>query len=577
MEVSCRATLQLFEGGESVGISRAELAQGLHLDVEYLSNPRHLVEWGTLASLMERLASLLDHDPVRIRAVGTNMVRTPSYHFLRGVARTLVSPQSIYDAGTRWVAPALFPHMPLHMEPLSNGRLRFHGGIGPAYAACQPFFHIFEGGICELPCLLGLPAATLESSDVTPRAIDCIIALPPPRSLLGRARRSFSALLGARNTLDLVDHQRQDLANGLDALRRTSDEFQNVLERLPDLVAIHDGGTVRWVNRALVTALGYANTGELIGKPLLKIVDDASESAVEAWVRAPRKEDVAAELTEAQLRRRDGGLVTVELSLSEPVTFEGHAAHLVAGRDVTERVRLQQRLVTADRLASLGMLAAGVAHEINNPLAYVLGSLELASRELETDPAASPQVAVALSTAKEGVHRIRAIIEDLRSLSRSGVSAMQPVDVCMVLDSTLALAWSELSGRARIVREYQTVPLARANVARLGQVFLNLILNALDAMSGRPLGERELGLRIERDDAGNIVVRVSDTGRGIAPQHVERIFDPFFTTNANGHGTGLGLAICHQLVADLGGDIAVEATSDQGTTLRVTLPSADLS
>ena len=157
------------------------------------------------------------------------------------------------------------------------------------------------------------------------------------------------------------------------------------------------------------------------------------------------------------------------------------------------------------------------------------------------------------------------------------VAAMQPVDVCMVLDSTLALAWSELSGRARIVREYQTVPLARANVARLGQVFLNLILNALDAMSGRPLGERELGLRIERDAAGNIVVRVSDTGRGIAPQHVERIFDPFFTTNANGHGTGLGLAICHQLVADLGGDIAVEATSDQGTTLRVTLPSADLS
>ncbi|HEX7604986.1 MAG TPA: HAMP domain-containing sensor histidine kinase, partial [Polyangiaceae bacterium] len=215
--------------------------------------------------------------------------------------------------------------------------------------------------------------------------------------------------------------------------------------------------------------------------------------------------------------------------------------------------------------------------EINNPLAYVLGSLELASRALEAGPAASPQVGVALSTAKEGVHRIRAIIEDLRSLSRSGESAMQPVDVSSVLDSTLALAASEVSSRARIVRAYQPVPPARANMARLGQLFLNLIVNALDAMGDLPRDERVLELCIGQDATGNIVVRVSDTGRGISPRNVERIFDPFFTTNANGQGTGLGLAICHQLVADLGGDIAVEATSERGTTLRVTLPSAELS
>jgi PAS domain S-box-containing protein len=573
MEVSCRATLQLFEASEAMGISRVELARGLDLDVAYLGDPRHRVDWGSLAALMDRLSTLLDHDPIRMRALGASMVRTPSYHFLQVVGRTLVSPQSIYDAGTRWVAPALFPHMPLRMEAMPEGRLRFRGGIGPAYAACETFFHIFEGGICELPCLLGLPAAKLESSDVTPRSIDCVIALPPPRSIIERARRSLSALGGARNALDLIDEQRRDLANGLEALRRTSDEFQNVLDKLPDLVAIHDGGTVRWVNRALVTALGYTKAGDLVGEPLLKLAHHSSESAVEAWMRAPRgeAEAVTTDLTQALLRRRDGGLVTVELSLSEPVTFEGHAARLVAGRDVTERVRLQQRLVTADRLASLGILAAGVAHEINNPLAYVLGNLELAARV----PPVSPEVAAALSTAKEGVHRIRAIVEDLRALSRTGMSAMQPVDVRDVLDATLALAGSELEGRARIVREYQTVPLARANSARLAQIFLNLIVNALDAMAGQPLDERELYLRVGQDGSGDIIVRVSDTGSGISPELVEHVFDPFFTTKATGRGTGLGLAISHHLVNELGGDLAVESTSSRGTTLRVTLRAAE--
>ena len=221
------------------------------------------------------------------------------------------------------------------------------------------------------------------------------------------------------------------------------------------------------------------------------------------------------------------------------------------------------------------MLAAGVAHEINNPLAYVLGSLELAARAVEAAPVATPELGQALSTAKEGVNRIRTIVEDLRALSRTGGSVMQPVDVQGVLDSTLALAGSELSGRARLVREYHPVPLARANPARLGQVFLNLIVNALDAMSDRPLDERKLGLCVGQDAAGNIVVRVSDTGGGIPPGLVERIFDPFFTTKPEGRGTGLGLAICHQLVAELDGEIAVESTSERGSTLRLTLRAAD--
>ncbi|MDB4994255.1 MAG: sensor histidine kinase, partial [Myxococcaceae bacterium] len=220
-------------------------------------------------------------------------------------------------------------------------------------------------------------------------------------------------------------------------------------------------------------------------------------------------------------------------------------------------------------LASMGLLAAGVAHEINNPLAYVLNNIEIASREIGRDES-SRNAQQALATALEGVFRIRTIVHDLVTLSRTEPDTTEAVDVAATLESTLALAQNELAGRVRIVRAYAPCPPAQANAARLGQVFLNLIVNAVDAMP-KESSANELRLTTGSDDRGRAIVEVTDNGSGIAHELLGRIFDPFYTTKLAGKGTGLGLAISHEIVSELGGEISVESVLGEGTTFRVAL------
>jgi CheY-like chemotaxis protein len=168
---------------------------------------------------------------------------------------------------------------------------------------------------------------------------------------------------------------------------------------------------------------------------------------------------------------------------------------------------------------------------------------------------------------------VREIVRDLKIFSRAEEDRQGPVDVRRVLDSTLRMAWNELRHRARVVKSYGVVPFVEANESRLGQVFLNLIINAAHAI---PEGKYESNeIRIETaTEAGQVVVSISDTGAGIAPELHSRLFTPFFTTKPAGVGTGLGLAISHRIVAAYGGTIAFESTVGRGTVFRVKLPVA---
>ncbi len=569
MEVTCRATRLLIEATESAGISRASLVEGL--DCDHLMNTRKRVQWTTMVALLERLSVLVVGDVERMRDVGAHMVQVPSYDFMQKLAGNLVSPQSLYESGGRWVAPALFPHVQISLDVLPNRRLRHRAEIPAPHPGSRPFYYIFEGVLCELPRLLGLPRASLEQSVVTPHTCDNVIVVPPSKSFLARCRQSLMTGLKTGNTVALLDAQRREIAWASDNLKRAAGEFHELLERLPEPVVIHRDGTMLWVNGVLLAMLGYDHSNELVGQSLSKIVADRSQGILSERLRTPPNAMNLSEWAEVRLLRREGGDVLVEVAPAQSVTFGGTAARLVLGRDVRERVRMQQRLVTADRLASLGLLAAGVAHEINNPLGYVLNCVEIAAREL--DQAGQPATASAqsaLALALEGVGRVRTIVNDLRMLSRVE-QVVQPSDVRAVLETTLGLARTEISDRATIVCDFQPTPLARVNPARLGQIFLNLIINALDAMPEQT-PQNKLLLRTYQDATGSAVVEVTDTGVGIAPELVDRIFDPFFTTKADGRGTGLGLAICHQLVFELGGQISVQSVQGKGTTFRVSLP-----
>ncbi|HEY6722534.1 MAG TPA: ATP-binding protein, partial [Polyangiaceae bacterium] len=245
-----------------------------------------------------------------------------------------------------------------------------------------------------------------------------------------------------------------------------------------------------------------------------------------------------------------------------------------------ERTRLEQQLVISDRMASVGTLAAGVAHEVNNPLCALMGNLEFVADDLDQliqDVSAPAPVSYAakapeshglasalarlvaiqrpLNEARDAAERVRMIVKDLKAFSRSDEETRGPVDVHRVIDSSLRMAHNEIRHHARVVKVYGQVPLVEGNEARLSQVFLNLLVNAAHAVRDGQVDRNEIRVETKLRGAERVVVEVRDTGAGIAAHALPRIFDPFFTTKPIGVGTGLGLAICHRIVTALGGEM----------------------
>jgi PAS domain S-box-containing protein len=574
MDLTCRTTRLLFEAAEGAGIPREDLTAPLGVDAAHLSVDRNRVQWDTLAALFGQLSAKLDDDPARLRAIGAAMVHMPTWKPLRTLARGVFSVQTLYATFNRWLAPTMLPHLPLAMNVLPGRRMRFTVSVPEPYVPCPALFYVFQGQVLEAPRLLGLPPSELESTFATERFMEFTVVAPRSVSMLRRAKQAVRAAIGGEHAMgdvgvDLEEH-REELQKGFGALQRSSEELHGLLEALPDIVIIHREGKILWANRSALAALRYSRA-ELIARTLFEITDEASRAVAADRMREPAGSASIPERTDARLVRSDGEILSVEVAPTQAVTFRGAPARLVVGRDVTERVRMQQRLVIADRLASIGMLAAGVAHEINNPLAYVLGNIEIATRDLLPFGERGARARESLEIALEGVGRIRGIVRDLLLLARADERGAGPVDVRSLLDSTLSLAASAIAGRARVVRDDDAVPPVHGDGARLGQVFLNLVVNAVESMSdGAPDGH-VLRIRTAPAPGDRVCVEISDTGAGIPPELVARIFDPFFTTKPIGRGTGLGLAICERIVTELGGEISVESAVGRGSTFRVLL------
>ena len=274
--------------------------------------------------------------------------------------------------------------------------------------------------------------------------------------------------------------------------------------------------------------------------------------------------------------RSDGSTFPFEIS-SMPIAWQGEAAVLGIGRDLTERRRSEAELIQADRMASVGLLAAGVAHEINNPLTYTLLHLSKLRRMLpDLVPAgdARSEVDRLLLQAIEGGDRVAGIVRDLLAFVRGNDGGANTRDVVGVLESALKLAHTAIDSRAVVVRKIEPTPPVGVDEARLGQVFVTLLANALQAMQGMPEDQRKLEVRVGVDD-GRVRVEICDRGPGIDPAVAERIFDPFFTTKDVGEGTGLGLAITRSIVTAAGGSIGASARSGGGTIFSLWLPIAE--
>jgi two-component system cell cycle sensor histidine kinase/response regulator CckA len=371
------------------------------------------------------------------------------------------------------------------------------------------------------------------------------------------------------------------------AIDRARLDLRRVIESSREGIAVVRDGCWAFVNRAMCEALGHARPEDLVGRDSSDIVHPDDLSRARALTAEFESAATDTDVHELRYRRASGEYALMDVRRAALTEFEGEPAVLITARDITERKRLQAQLLMTERLLSVGTLAAGVAHEINNPLAAALGNLEWAASRLArwSDATGNGRAVMSVSEAeiqqlrkpildaREAAERVRGIVRDLKLFSRAEEDLEGPAPLMPILDSAARMAWHEVRQRARFVREYSDLPAVHGSTARLGQVFLNLIINAAQSIPEGAPDEHVIRLAA-RGCADHVVVEVSDTGTGMAPHVIGRIFDPFFTTKPPGVGTGLGLAICHRIVTSLRGHIDVESRPGNGSTFRVTLPRA---
>ncbi len=249
-------------------------------------------------------------------------------------------------------------------------------------------------------------------------------------------------------------------------------------------------------------------------------------------------------------------------------------------RDLSERKQMQAKLLFSDRMASVGTLAAGVAHEINNPLAFIKANLifltdELARLGSELAAGRLTELSDALRDTVQGAARIGEIVRDLKTFSKGEEPTPNaPVDVQRVVQFVAKMAENEIRHRARLVLDFPESLWVLGNESRLSQVFLNLLVNAAQAMREGEASSNEVRITGRNVEGGKVEIEVRDTGSGISPEIKDRIFNPFFTTKGIGGGTGLGLSVSHAIVTSMGGEISVQSEVGKGTTFRLLVPSA---
>ncbi len=362
-------------------------------------------------------------------------------------------------------------------------------------------------------------------------------------------------------------------ARELERLRRSEAAFRNLVSGVPDGVVVCVDGVVRYANAAALRLLGAPDMDAVVGRPARELLH--SEGDRVRCESADLNDPV-----EVRLCGPGGVVCTVELR-RQAVSYDGREAVLVLFQDVSQRKEAETRRLLTDRMAAVGTLAAGVAHELNNPLSFVFGNVQLLQERLRDVQFSSErereEVVQALADSLHGLERMRRVIRDMRVFSRADQedAVPEPVDVRAVLESALGLCRSDLSQRARVDRCYEEVPMVAADEARLGQVFLNLLVNAIQALPEHDAERQRVRVEVFRDEEGWVVVAVQDSGPGISSEVMPRIFDPFFSTKHPGEGTGLGLSICRSIVASLGGSIHVESRPGEGARFEVRLPPVD--
>lgn len=390
-----------------------------------------------------------------------------------------------------------------------------------------------------------------------------------PKQHLGRVPTAVTREISER--LQRAERRRVE-----QALAESQERFRVLVQSMDDIVfSVGPSQRIERVYGRGLAALGIS-ADQLTGRTLEELVGPERADAV----RGPVRDALNGKSSNFEWVSPLGRNFSV--TLSPLVSGEGVVGAVGIARDITAQKRAEAQAVLADRMASIGTLAAGVAHEINNPLAslhsnlaFVIGELKALEPELSSQTREKlKETFAALTDSVEASGRVRDIVRDLKLFSRDREDEQPgPVNLHDVIESSLRMARNEIRHRAQVMTDLKVVPPVMGTPSRLGQVVLNLLVNAAQAIPDGHAAENEIRVSASAEDDA-VIVEVTDTGVGMTEETQKRIFTPFFTTKPVGVGTGLGLSICYRIVTDMGGRISVQSKPGDGTTIRLSLPVA---
>jgi len=584
-EVSTDTAALLLDAIEQRGGDAEALWAGLPVTRALLHTPGRRIDWELWVEMMARVAARY---PGQVEHLFVSGAGARTRHPFVRIANTFLSVPDVYALFARWGLRRTLMVVTARFTSRGTTAAEFTIDIDRARVGSVPTLQFIAGVLRHLPGLQGLPDAEVAiAPGLTPHHATYRLALPRDGGRLARARRVLRTVTGAAAALDELEQQATEIAAKNQALTQQLAETEQAaaaaqIREAWLALALEAGqvGTWRyrldtrtvWVSEALGRTLGLAGDTEHRADQWIERIFPEDRPHIAQVLHAAMR-DGAPFTSEYRIVRPTGELAWLAVNGRLVRETPGNVAQMLGTAvDVTAQRLLDTRLRSADRLIAAGTLAAGVAHEINNPLTYVLGNIDLL-RMRQRDLA--PEVSVALTQVRDGIERIRDVVADLRAFARPDERLVGRVELRAVCEAALRITASLVRHRATITTAFAAdTPTVLANESRLGQVVINLIVNASHAMPARPTAANLIVVRTSRCPDGAAAIEVEDNGSGVPAEVLPRLFDPFFTTKAPGEGTGLGLSVCHSIVAALDGRIEVDTAVDRGTTFRVILPAA---
>jgi PAS domain S-box-containing protein len=349
-------------------------------------------------------------------------------------------------------------------------------------------------------------------------------------------------------------------------LKKSEASFRSLIEKSPDAMIVHTLEKTIYVNEAMLRLLAYDRAEELIGLSPLVIVHPDDQTSVVARIKQLKPSEGYNPPAERRFIRKNGSLISVEV-ISFSILFEGQPVSVAVARDLTERQKAEQALLKYERLGAIGEMAAGMAHEIRNPLS----GIDLSAQYLKKKHGDHPEALIQIQNILEQTERLKQLVNDTLDYSKDKATEDKRVlDVMELLRTSLRLAQVQYGpGNARFQVQWEVEPgrfFLLANPYRLQQVLVNLILNAFQAMGSE--GKLILGC-VKKDQT--LTLKIEDNGPGISEENLARLFEPFFTTKNS--GSGLGLSVSQRIVEAHGGKIKVERLKPRGTAFILEIPA----